>query len=353
VLVAKVFMLEGRAMAEGVDVRRDRGLMLPRGFTLVELLVVIAIIGVLVALLLPAVQAARESARRMSCSNHLRQIALAIHNFSEARGALAPRKATNASSSPTWAVLLLPYLEQSAGYELWDLKKDHSNQFNNGTEQTDAARQVFVPVYTCPTRRSGKELSIMEAGQSGPAGTGGQIPERHKPGRVGDYAGNVGTFGQIDPSGQIRAVWFTTDANGALVRGVVWSVDDPLVRSQVRWASISDGTSNTFLLGEKHVPKIGLYHVNYGDSSIYNGYWVPYYCRLAGLEDPLGLGPHETSSSILGDSQWARKFGSWHPGVCNFAFCDGSVRFVRNTLDATTLERLARRADGLAVNYPD
>ncbi len=321
-------------------------------FTLVELLVVIAIIGVLVALLLPAVQTARESARRISCGNNLHQIALAMHNFADTHGALPARKVSSASSAPTWAVSVLPYLEQSAGYALWDLSKDYSNQFNNGTEQSDAARQVRVSAYTCPTRRSGKQFSMMEAGQGGAAGTGGQIAERHRPGQVGDYAGNVGTYGTVNANGQVQAVWFTVDANGTLVRGGPGGAS-PLLASQVRMAVITDGTSNTFLLGEKHVPQVGLYHVNYGDSSIYNGYWVPYSCRLAGLEDPLALGPQDTSTSILGDSQWARKFGSWHPGVCGFAFVDGSVRHVRNSIDATTLERLAQRADGLPVTFAD
>jgi prepilin-type N-terminal cleavage/methylation domain-containing protein len=322
------------------------------GFTLVELLVVIAIIGVLVALLLPAVQTARESARRISCGNNLHQIALAMHNHADAHGALPARKVSNASSAATWAVSILPYVEQSAGYALWDLSKDYSNQLNNGTEQSDAARQVRVSIYTCPTRRSGKQLSFMEAGQGGAAGTGGQIPERHRPGQVGDYAGNSGTFGALNANGQVQAVWFTVDATGTLVRGVPGGSSN-LLASQVRLAVITDGTSQTFLLGEKHVPKIGLYHVNYGDSSIYNGYWVPYSCRLAGLEDPLGLGPQDTSTSVLGDSQWARKFGSWHPTVCGFAFCDGSVRHLRNSIDGTTLERLAQRADGLATSFPD
>src|SRR5438874_13235570 len=95
-------------------------------FTLVELLVVIAIIGVLVALLLPAVQMARESARRSQCSNHLKQLGLAAHNFADTRGWLPPNRVSNDSTDAnqnflTWAVLLLPYVEQQSVYNQWDI----------------------------------------------------------------------------------------------------------------------------------------------------------------------------------------------------------------------------------------
>jgi prepilin-type processing-associated H-X9-DG protein len=74
---------------------------------------------------------------------------------------------------------------------------------------------------------------------------------------------------------------------------------------------------------------------------------------MAGLEDPLALGPTDTSPSLVGDSTWARKFGSWHTGVTGFGFCDGSVRYIRNSIDGTTLARLAARADGLVATLPD
>lgn len=334
------------------------------GFTLVELLVVIAIIGVLVGLLLPAVQAAREAARRMSCSNNLKQLGLANHNFADVHKAFPPSKyASSPYGSPTFWVLILPFLEQSNGYNLWDLTKAYSDQDDTSTisptEQTDAARQVHVPAYTCPSRRDGSQLSIKEAGQSGILGTGGQQSRFHKAGAVGDYAGNGGTFGAPDGNGNIKGIWFSTNANGALVAGTRPSGTPSTtpVTSQVNFGSITDGTSNTFLIGEKHVPQVGLYHVNYGDSSLYNGYWIPYRCRLAGFEDPIALGPNDVSLSssagIYADSIQARRFGSWHPGVCGFVYCDGSVHHISNSLDGTTLERLAMRNDGLVVSVPE
>src|SRR5262245_20421907 len=111
-------------------------------FTLVELLVVIAIIGVLVALLLPAVQTARESARRMQCSSHLRQMGLGVINFEDVNKMLPY---TRTDPSETWAVLILPYIEQQAQYSLWDLKKNYY-------AQVDAARLTTGKVMVCPSR---------------------------------------------------------------------------------------------------------------------------------------------------------------------------------------------------------
>src|SRR5690242_4884124 len=120
-------------------------------FTLVELLVVIAIIGVLVALLLPAVQMARESARRTQCSNHLKQLGLAAQNFNDVRGWLPPTRVSNDSTDAnqnwlTWAVILLPYVEQQNYYTQWDLTKAYELHPQQVTRQA-------VPVYFCPSRR--------------------------------------------------------------------------------------------------------------------------------------------------------------------------------------------------------
>jgi len=312
------------------------------GFTLIELLVVIAIIAVLIGLLLPAVQKVREAAARISCANNLKQIGLAMHNYQDAYSHLPPRSIK--SGGATWAVLILPFIEQGNGFALWDLSKLY-------IDQTPAAQQVRVKIYTCPSRRDGSQLSIQEDGQGGVAGTGGQDAAHHAPGQVGDYAASVGTFS--DSTG--ASIWVSASANGAIIRGVSPDANGRF-QSQTSLAQIPDGTSNTFLVGEKHVPQVGLYHVNYGDSSVYNGWWVPYFCRLAGFEDPLGLGPQDTSQSAgtnAGDSTQARKFGSWHTGVCGFVFCDGSVHYIRSSIDTTTLSRLAQRADGQVVTLPD
>lgn len=332
-----------------------------RAFTLVELLVVIAIIGILVGLLLPAVQAAREAARRMQCSNNLKQIGLAFHNFHDTYRTLPPRNLR--SSGATWAVAVLPFLEQSAVYNLWDqsltMNQLDSTSTNQNVLNTIQALQSRVPVWTCPSRRSGDQLSIQEAGQGGIAGSGGNTAAYHPAGAVGDYAVCTGTYAFNPSLGY--GEWWSENANGAIVSGINPNPTTQVRVSKTTLASLTDGTSNTFLVGEKHVPQIGLYHVNYGDSSIYNARWVPHHGRQAGLEDPLGLGPNDTVPSgggvggnnpVNGDSTWARKFGSWHPGVCGFALADGSVQFVANNIDTPTLAKFAQRSDGQPVSLP-
>ena len=121
-----------------------KGRAIRRAFTLVELLVVIAIIGVLVALLLPAVQAAREAARRSQCQNHLKQIGLAVHNFEDIYKTLPHSRYDDRY---TWAVEILPFVEQKSLYDQWDLTKNYY-------KQNAVARMTTVPVYFCPSRRS-------------------------------------------------------------------------------------------------------------------------------------------------------------------------------------------------------
>ena len=116
---------------------------------------------------------------------------------------------------------------------------------------------------------------------------------------------------------------------------------------------ITDGTSNTFLIGEKHVPQGAFGRLKAGDGPAFSGAWTSYCGRVAGLEDPLAQGPNDLTPSPNGDAFWARKFGSWHTGVCQFAFSDGSVRAIRNTIDTTTLRRLALRSDGEVITAND
>src|SRR5437763_12052995 len=152
---------------------------LKRGFTLVELLVVIAIIGVLVALLLPAVQMARESARRTQCANHLRQMGLAVQNSESANGCLPPFCIR--SQWPSWAALVLPYLEASNLSQQWDFQLRYY-------EQTPLARKNNLKFYFCPSRRPpGGAYSADPAANTTPIFTpdpGGTTV----PGGLSDYA---------------------------------------------------------------------------------------------------------------------------------------------------------------------
>lgn len=295
------------------------------GFTLIELLVVIAIIALLIGLLLPAVQKVREAAARTRCQNNLKQMGLAVANFEASTGFLpADRTIFGAQpdelkewntvganepdgdedSSGNWAVYLLPYLEQQNIFDLWDQNADYSLQ-------SPQAVQATVPIYFCPTRRKPGGLSTSLSAQ---------------PGALGDYAACVGTTGDDNisrglgpPTGMFQV--------GMAGRGI---------RQQL----VSDGMSNTLMIGEKHV-KFGQFTKGKWDCSIYDGINLDCHCRSA------GVGGFGLASSINDSS--TQKFGSYHFGICQFVFGDGSVRSLKVGIDPQTLEYLATIAGGETI----
>ena len=297
------------------------------GFTLIELLVVIAIIAILIALLLPAVQQAREAARRSQCQNNLKQIALAVHNFEEARKTLPSSRL--GPQHATWFVQVLPYMEQSNLYEKWDVTQTYYMQ-------QPEARSTIVPAFFCPKRMR----SITQSEQFEISSTG--LPDTQPyPGAVGDYACNGGQF--------VNSIVDNPLCRGALCQAT-WQVSSSVVtktESKTRLRDMTDGTSHTFLLGEKHVPqsKLGQSGPSWGDGSIYNGDFPRNYSRIAGAPQfNLGQGP----SDLTGP--WHCKFGSAAPGVCQMAFIDGNVSALANSKDLTVLNRLAVRDDSQAVS---
>jgi prepilin-type N-terminal cleavage/methylation domain-containing protein/prepilin-type processing-associated H-X9-DG protein len=345
------------------------GLSLKRcGFTLIELLVVIAIIGILIALLLPAVQKIREAAARVSCANNLHQIALAVHNYHDSYQKFPPLRVSNQHA--TWFVLIMPYLEQENISKHWVFSTTYVNQ-------DPAYRVLQVKTYYCPSRRGASDGMLHQAEQVypgdvtappefKPAGTADPrfSAMNQPPGALGDYAGNVGEYGFF--ASPPVEVWAGTGANGALVQGTLDTTGK--ITSMTSISSITDGTSNTFLVGEKHVPRGMFGRMKVGDGSIYCGVWTTYSGRIAGIGVPLAQGPNDITptpnipppAGYTGgtwrtgtDAVWAKKFGSWHPGVCQFAFCDGRVKAISNTIDEVTLGRLACRNDGqvISVDY--
>jgi prepilin-type N-terminal cleavage/methylation domain-containing protein len=156
-----------------------------RGFTLVELLVCIAVIGILVGLLLPAVQHVREAANRTSCFNNLKQIGLAMHNYHDVNGHL-PAFTRDDYTAATWAVVILPYMEQDNLYQQWDLSRSYY-------QQSDMARLTPVHYYYCPTRRT--PHTAPTASQSGdwPSVVLASGSQGNVPGALGDYAASVGS----------------------------------------------------------------------------------------------------------------------------------------------------------------
>jgi prepilin-type N-terminal cleavage/methylation domain-containing protein len=294
-------------------------------FTLIELLVVIAVIGVLVALLLPAVQQSREAARRSECSNHLKQISLAIHNFEDAQQALPSSRL--GPQHATWFVQILPYIEQGNLYNSWNIA-------NTYYLQPTTARTTQVGAFSCPSRRSSMLSTQFEVSSTG-------LPDtRQYPGILGDYAANGGQFA--------GAIVDNPLCNGVMCQAESQLTGDQVVetKSQTRLRDILDGTSHTFLVGEKHVPrsKYGQSGPSWGDGAIYNGDFPRNYNRIAGLPKfNLGQGPNDL------DGPWHCKFGSDHPGICQFAFTDGHVAALKNSTDMTILNRLAVRNDGQIV----
>ena len=171
---------------------RPRSAAKRAGFTLVELLVVIAVIGILIGLLMPAVQKAREAANRISCANNLKQISLAMHHYHLDFGKLPPRARlvgpsdANNGAGATWSVLILPYLEQDNLYNQWDLARRYY-------DQNDVARRTPVRIYFCPTRRSaGSSPEVSTSGDQSILGDGSLAS--NVPGGLGDYAVNLGTM---------------------------------------------------------------------------------------------------------------------------------------------------------------
>jgi len=315
-----------------------------RGFSLIELLVVIAIIAILIGLLLPAVQKVREAASRTACANNLKQIGLAVHNFHDANHCLPPSRLDKVGGV-AWTVLILPYIEQGSFGGRWDTKRWYYDQGATVAEG-DAIRAVRVPIYFCPTRRTPNTDPVVSiSGDTPDIGFPGS--RGHYPGALGDYACSVGNDMNLD--------FFGNGGNGAMVLAVqptVYSVNSSPPRlapwkSQTQFSTITDGLSNTLLIGEKYL-KPGTFGINvpddinanFGDGSIYNGDHPWVISRVAGASFPLA---QNTNDSFIS------QFGSWHPGVCQFVMADGAVKAVPVTISPTILGYLAQRDDGHAT----
>ncbi len=344
-----------------------------RGFTLVELLVVIAIIGILISLLLPAVQAARESARRTQCVNNLKQIAQAFHNYEDAYRVYAfggssiqrPRTlnpptggtiTTGREQQWSWAYQILPYREMQ---NLWE----HADE--------NVIRATLVPGYFCPSRARERIFHIPDRPGVHSAAESAQIDYKANHGYAPTSTLNPGGT----PSYPFTGIVGMSYNNAALV-------DPPTTASlnqqktqrglypDVTSAKILDGTANTILAGERGIfinwwngpqppPNAECGNGAGPECDAYRGGWLDgmtVNCYLTGGWHPDATNPIRDRSIVPTGFSGAqllvmgwRQWGSIHADAANFALCDGSVRQIRYSISPDIFRRVINRQDGEAL----
>ncbi|GAA4434027.1 DUF1559 domain-containing protein [Bremerella cremea] len=305
-----------------------------RGFTLVELLVVIAIIGVLISLLLPAVQQAREAARRMHCQNNLKQIGLALHNYHDTYLSLSAGNQGMPNSSGTnysghgwtWHANILPYLEQKNLYEAIQGSDGFGNELGSQSSGKPlVVKETIVNVFWCPSQEDVSNNTQKNGYQ--PSNYNGNMGTR-----IGNGNDDCKCTGVLDLTDMRTNAWGCANGNG------IFYVD-----SKTRFADVRDGLSNTIFVSE--VPDTGgdaMGHFGGGcdrRAIFSNGadgnppYEMTEYLIAAEGNDPINGGAEEAA-------------GSWHPGGAHFLMGDGSVRFLSENMNMSTYQGLSTRNEG-------
>lgn len=307
-----------------------RNFIRQKAFTLIELLVVIAIIAILIGLLLPAVQKVREAASRIKCQNNIKQIALATHGYHDVNlkfpYAVMDRQVGESTSTyVTGFILVLPFLEQDAVAKRWNVRlprNDSSTEATLGYSNASLQKNL-IPTYTCPS-------------MTPPTGPLGGSESRA-------YSSYLFCSGTIDT--QLHPYWsfFGLSAPPAF-DGAIVPVDNTTVtpntpnRQATSIASITDGTSNTFLLGETDFKPMGT------PSTTMGGVWAYGYIGYSWGTTFHPFNKHNHTSTPYG------AFRSEHTGGGSFAFADGSVTFIRDSIALENYRAMSTRSGGEVIS---
>jgi prepilin-type N-terminal cleavage/methylation domain-containing protein/prepilin-type processing-associated H-X9-DG protein len=322
---------------------RKNGQTTDKAFSLIELLVVIAIIGVLLALLLPAVQKVRAAANRAQCANNLKQLALAAHHHHDAQGQFPTgvqpvvlQGDGRYAEGTDWKIELFPYLDKHNLYRKWE----YTDCRNNVAGGRNAPTAQVLSILLCPSDPLTDAVF--------------HFANEHTP----QYAWADGYYGMTSYGGNGGQRSFTGSRVGTTNDGIFYE------DSHIRLADVSDGASNTFLVGERSHRDPEYDRVTFASQpSFYPlsgfGAWASVFANSGGsdaahlLSPPVPINyqfPPSGGGPELRDRLCA--YGSGHPEGANFAFTDGSVRFLSQSIPVATLQALSTRAGGEAVSFP-
>ena len=290
-------------------------------FTLIELLVVVAVIGILIAIILPAVHMVRETARRTSCANHLKQMGTAIHSFHDVN-----RRLPSAFTQPEqamWTALILPFLEQESLYDTLDL----AGPWDVDGSANELACSVYIPVYRCPSSRAPDRIEEAQ-------GIANRVPCNY-------LACASGTgFRESGPKPWVGE----SDSDGVFY-----------VNSRTRLKEVTDGTATTVLVGEA-IFSFEIWQDDYDGNTQVIDHWyigtseLPLYTNE--LSEAVGSTAVPLNATLDENSEANDKelcFSSFHPGGAQVVFVDGHIQFLAETIDRQIFGALGTRASGEAV----
>jgi len=331
-----------------------------RAFTLVELLVVIAIIGILVALLLPAIQSAREAARRADCLNRMRQMGIAAHNYHDSKrhlprhggGKLIPTALTptpvtgvGATSGLSSQALLLPYMEDEAVADLVDLG-------SHWRDQDLSVKETPLPFFKCPSQNPQEMTDLLASGryEESPlrchyfAVFGAKPESCGRGGLVSTLPDPQNTYTMIHcvPTG----TGLPNDGGGMATNGVLY------VDSDLPFRRITDGLSHTMLYGEcSWDAGINMTWLAANDNlgTVEDGDWVFNGKNIANPINSLAFPASWPEQSTTTVNYMDVSLGSMHPGGCHVLMCDGSASFVSETIELAVLKAMGSRASGETI----